>query len=88
MRVLFMEEEVVVEEEKLLFPEELTLKDGGTMFFFFECNECREQWFSTFGKCPRCHREDFQILDAQAAKDAKINMMLLNDQIHYVFLTE
>jgi Zn finger protein HypA/HybF involved in hydrogenase expression len=54
-------------------------------FFYFECKECRERWFSTFGFCPRCKKIKFKILDDEEAH-AHFMEQMFSEQIHYVFL--
>jgi hypothetical protein len=57
-------------------------------YYYFECKECKERWFSTFAYCPRCHRvHRFKILSHEEAQGALIQNMI-EDQIHFVMLNE
>jgi phage FluMu protein Com len=59
-------------------------------YFYFECKECRERWFSTMCYCPRCKGVfEFRILSIEEAQEQMIQNIQNNIiRDHYVMLME
>ena len=70
--------------EDELFPDEVL--EEGTIFFFFECKNCRTRWISTMCYCPHCKGVyKFKILDSQEYED-QVFIQMLADKFHYAML--